>query len=351
MRIRYRLERPVTLHVECTVSGFTVLLGPTGAGKTSLLLALAGLLRAEGEPFGGLPPQKRAVGFLPQDYSLFPHLSALGNVAFPLAGPDRYTEARRLLGLVGLAGREGSLPRELSGGEQQRVALARALARRPELLLLDEPTSALDPATRDQVMGEVIELVHRIGLPALAVTHDPHLAEMADRVAVLADGEILQEGSPEELFARPASLAVARLVGFRNLFHGRLVATDGAWSVVEGEAGRLTVLSQPWFRTGLPVSFGIRAEEIAIDHEAQGNASEADQTATRLAAHENRLAGRILQVTKLGLYLVVRFAGPVELEIVLPRNIHDRLDLAAGDRTAVWLNPRFIHVLPNTSSP
>jgi len=345
MRIRYLLERPVSLRVECTVAGFTVLLGPTGAGKTSLLLALAGLLRAEGEPFGGLPPQKRAVGFLPQDYSLFPHLTALANVAFPLAGPDRFPEARRLLALVGLAGREDSLPRELSGGEQQRVALARALARRPELLLLDEPTSALDPATRDQVMGEVIELVRRIGLPALAVTHDPHLAEMADHVAVLTDGAIQQEGSPEELFARPATLAVARLVGFRNLFRGRVVSTEEAWSVVEGAAGRLTVQSQPWFRAGLSVHFGIRAEEIAIDHEENGDASPADPA--RADPQGNRLTGRVVRVTKLGLYLLVRFEGPVELEILLPRNIHERLELAAGERATVWLNPRFIHVLPD----
>ncbi len=345
MQVRYLLERPVNLRVVCTVSGFTVLLGPTGAGKTSLLLALAGLLRAEGEPFGGLPPQKRAVGFLPQDYSLFPHLTALANVAFPLGGADRLAEARRLLGLVGLAGREDSLPRELSGGEQQRVALARALARRPELLLLDEPTSALDPATRDQVMGEVIELVRRLGLPALAVTHDPHLAEMADRVAVLADGSIQQEGTPEELFARPANLEVARLVGFRNLFRGRVIATDGPWSVVESAAGPLSVQSQPWLRVGLAVHFGIRAEEIAIDRDEIGGASPPIRAQERQAG--NRLAGRIVRVTKLGLYLVVRFAGQVELEILLPRNIHDRLDLAAGDRATVWLNPRFIHVLPD----
>lgn len=344
MRIRYALERPVGLRVDFSVEGFTVLLGPTGAGKTSLLLALAGLLRADGEPFRDLPPQRRAVGFLPQDYSLFPHLTALANVAYPLAGPGRLAEARRLLALVGLSAREGSLPRELSGGEQQRVALARALARRPELLLLDEPTSALDPATRDVVMGEVIDLVRHVGLPALAVTHDPHLAEMADRVAVLGEGRILQEGVPEELFARPASLTVARLVGFRNLLRGRVATLEGEWALVDGQAGLLSVPAQPWFRVGLPVCFGIRAEEIELeqtvaDGRRDGSLAAGDAT--------NRLGGRVARITKLGLYLVVSFEGAISLEVVLPRNIHDQLALSTGERVSAWLNPRFIHVLPD----
>ncbi|HUX21311.1 MAG TPA: ABC transporter ATP-binding protein, partial [Spirochaetia bacterium] len=228
MTISYRVERPVHLEVDLRVDGFTVLLGNTGAGKTSLLLAIAGIIPASGTPYSGLPPQARPIGYLPQDYSLFPHLSALKNVCYPLSGEGREEEALRLLAQVGLSHRAKSLPRELSGGEQQRIALARALARRPELLLLDEPTSALDVGTRDELMGEVIDLVHKTGLPALAVSHDSHLAQMADRVAVLEGGRIAQEDTAEEVFTHPATLGCARLVGFGNLFPARVVGVEAA---------------------------------------------------------------------------------------------------------------------------
>ena len=137
LEVHYRLNRPVRLEARFRVRGFTVLLGQSGAGKTSLLKALAGLLPAEGTPFGGLPPERRPVGYLPQDLALFPHMTAWENVAFPLKGRDRKARALALLERVGLLEHAHKRPGELSGGQRQRVALARALARKPELLLLD----------------------------------------------------------------------------------------------------------------------------------------------------------------------------------------------------------------------
>lgn len=228
MRIAYRIDRPVSLDLRFEVEGFTVLLGQSGGGKTTLLRAIAGLLPARGEPFDGLAPQHRAVGYLPQGYALFPHLKAWENVAFALPSmSDRRGQAIALLERVRLAAVADHYPSALSGGQQQRVALARALARKPQLLLLDEPTSALDAATRDEVMAELIAEVHAFGLPALAVSHDPHLAQLADRVAVLSGGRIVQQGPAESVLARPGSVEVARLLGHRNLFRGTVVHHEG----------------------------------------------------------------------------------------------------------------------------
>jgi molybdate/tungstate transport system ATP-binding protein len=215
------------------VSGFTVLLGASGEGKSLLLRAIAGLAPARVEPFADLPVQRRAVGYLPQGYGLFPHLGAWRNVAFALRGPDRRDTAMRWLKRVGMHERAHARPGSLSGGEQQRVALARALARRPRLLLLDEPTSALDPATREDVIAELIAEVHEAGIPALAASHDPALAAVADQLVLMHGRRIVQAGTPGAAHARPASGAVARLLGHRNVHEG--VAVEGGiyWSAAD----------------------------------------------------------------------------------------------------------------------
>lgn len=237
MRIDYRIEHPVALSASFEVEGFTVLLGASGEGKTLLLRAIAGLLPAHGEPFDGMPPQQRAVGYLPQGHALFPHLNAWQNVAFALRGARRRDEAIEWLERVGLAELAERRPAQLSGGQQQRVALARALARRPQLLLLDEPTSALDPATRDDVLAELIAEVHAAGIPALAVSHDPALAAVADRLVLMHDRRIVQTGTPAQVHAQPASGAVARLLGLRNVFRGRIAGAEGAQHLLWPEAG------------------------------------------------------------------------------------------------------------------
>src|SRR5215203_5591847 len=223
MRIDYRIDYPIRVQARLDVEGFTVLLGQSGEGKTTLLRAIAGLLPAEGEPFGGLPPQHRAVGYLPQGYALFPHLRAWENVAFALPrGRQRRARAFELLSRVRLVDVADHYPSALSGGQQQRTALARALARKPQLLLLDEPSSALDAATRDEVIAELISETHEFGLPTLAVSHDPHIAALADHVAVMSERQIVQQGSNEQVLSRPGSAAVARLLGHRNIFTARV---------------------------------------------------------------------------------------------------------------------------------
>jgi molybdate/tungstate transport system ATP-binding protein len=229
MRINYRIDQPVHLAIDLEIEGFTVLLGSSGEGKTTLLRAIAGLLPARGQPFDGLAPQQRAVGYVPQGYALFPHLRAWENVAFALPrGPQRQSQAMQLLERFQMLDLAGQYPGTLSGGQQQRVALARALARKPLLLLLDEPTSALDAATRDEVMAGLIAEVRDVGIPVLAVSHDPHLAVLADRLAVMSERRIVQQGRPAEVMSRPGSAAVARLLGHRNIFKGHVLDHDAA---------------------------------------------------------------------------------------------------------------------------
>ncbi len=329
MEVHYRVRWPLPLEVRFRIRDFTALLGESGVGKTTLLKALAGLIPAEGTPFGGLPAEKRPVGYLPQDLALFPHMTAWENVAFPLRGKDRRERALALLARVGLLDHAHKRPKALSGGQKQRVALARALAREPELLLLDEPTSALDPVTKGRVLGELVELVKREGLPALAVSHDPLLAGMADWLVVLGRGRVLQEGPPEEVLSAPASVEVARLLGYENLFPVRVVPGG-----VEAGGVFLKVPLPPWAREGKGAWLGVRAAEVIVVRE------------DRPPPEENVLEGLLERFYPEGLAYRGVFRGPLTLEVLLPRHVQERLRLEAGRTIRVTLKPRYLHLMP-----
>lgn len=206
---------------------FLAILGASGSGKTTLLRSIAGYLRptsgtitVAGEVVAGphtwVPPEKRHIGVVPQEGALFPHLDVAGNIAFGLAGNKKQARARvdEMLEMVDLGGLGDARPHELSGGQQQRVALARALAPEPALVLLDEPFSSLDAALRLEVRTQVRELLRDLGTTTIVVTHDQEEAlSLADRVAVMADGQLQQVDAPWAIYERPASLAVARFVG------------------------------------------------------------------------------------------------------------------------------------------
>lgn len=230
LNVHYRLKTPIALDVQFEVRGFTALLGASGAGKTSLLKALAGLLPATGTPWEAMPAQERPIGYVPQGSAVFPHLTVLENAAFALRGKQRLPRAQKLLDELGighLAARNGA---KISGGEAQRVALARALARRPELLLLDEPSAALDAITRDKILAQLMESIEASGIPALAATHDPAIAMLADRLLLLADGRIIQQGTPRELLNGPETIAAAKLLGYQNFW-----AKDGRTCCIRAE--------------------------------------------------------------------------------------------------------------------
>ncbi len=337
MEVAYRIRRPLALEVAFRIQGFTALLGPSGAGKTTVLKALAGLVPADGRPWGGLAPERRPIGYLPQGHLLFPHLSALENVLFGLQGrgPDRRERALALLERFGLRDKADRLPRQLSGGEQQRVALARALARAPELLLLDEPTANLDAPARRGVLERIQEVVAEDGVRALVATHDPELAQAADWVIVLYRGRVLEEGEPLAVYTRPKSLTVARLTGFENLFPGRVAerTAEGVW--VETASGRLRVLGRA-VPPGTPVVLGIRPEEVLIVREDR-------PLDPGLAA--NVREGRLVAVRPRGAVVWARLALPgLRLSLLLPRHVQDRLRLQPGEQRRVVLKPRYLQL-------
>jgi molybdenum ABC transporter ATP-binding protein len=258
--------RDFALGLALDVSGTVALVGPSGAGKTSVLRVIAGLaeprrghVSLDGEPWFdaerrvSLPPARRRVGLVFQDYALFPHLSVRGNVAFGAGGQP----VDALLDRFRIAHLAGAHPAELSGGERQRVALARALARDPEVLLLDEPLSALDAHTKSEVRHELAELLRDLALPTLLVTHDyEDAAALADEVGVLVEGRLRQLGPPAELVARPRDAFVASFTG-ANLLRGkarrgngpltaiRLESGDDLYSADEAE-GEVGVVVYPW---------------------------------------------------------------------------------------------------------
>jgi molybdate transport system ATP-binding protein len=259
-------RREFDVDVSLAVDGTLALVGPSGAGKTTVLRGIAGLARpASGRVEVGdevwldsasgidLPPERRRVGFVFQDFALFPHLTVHGNVAFG-AGRSPVDGLLERLGIRHLA---DVRPGDLSGGERQRVALARALAREPRALLLDEPLSALDAHTRARVRGELAELLGRLELPALVVTHDfEDAAALADEVGVIANGAVLQVGSPAELVAAPADAFVATFTG-ANVLRGIAargagglteVALDAGFTAysVDPGVGRVAIAVHPW---------------------------------------------------------------------------------------------------------
>ena len=249
--------------LEVEAGTLLALLGPSGCGKTTLLRLIAGLdrphtgaIEVDGRTVEAakvhVPPERREVGLVFQEYALFPHLCVADNVAFGLPrGHDRVDRVQDMLAQVGLDGLGERMPHELSGGQQQRVALARALAPGPRLIMLDEPFSNLDPALREDVRREVRRVLRAANATAIIVTHDQEEAlSLADEVAVMMDGRILQQAPPAELYRRPASRRVAEFVGDINVIEGRaigraVVCDLGTISVVDDLYGPADVLIRP----------------------------------------------------------------------------------------------------------
>lgn len=247
------------------------LLGPSGCGKTSTLRLVAGLdrpdagqIRINGRTVSSrqklVPPHKRDIGLLFQDFALFPHLTVSGNIAYGLSSLDRHETLRRideLLERIQLRQHADKYPHMLSGGEQQRVALARALAPQPNLLLLDEPFSGLDTMLREQMGEETVGTLKELGVTSVMVTHDPEEAlTMADRIVLMNEGNVVQIGTPTELFRSPSSVFSAR-------FFGRINQIDG---VVDGNLVKtdLGAFRNPELAQGTPVQVLLRPEALKI---------------------------------------------------------------------------------------
>lgn len=292
-----------------------VILGPTGAGKTVLLELIAGFRSPnKGSMFINeseitqLPPEKREIGMLYQDYLLFPHLDVFDNIAYGLKAKNlrsseigrRVQEIAERLGIHELLERR---PKKLSGGEQQRVALARTLAIDPKILLLDEPFSAVDPNTRESLMRELRKILEEDSMPVVYVTHDQIEAmEMADRIGVMNEGEIVQLDYPEKVFSAPKSEFVANFVGIRNIYRGRAERVDGSTAVnIDGTRIYSSVVSEG------DVHVTIRPEDIIVSRERISSSA------------RNSLKGKVVAIVEKGPLIYVTADCGMELTSAITR--------------------------------
>jgi molybdate transport system ATP-binding protein len=271
--------------------GIAVLFGPSGSGKTTILRSIAGMVIPDDgrieldrqvyfDSAAGisLPIQKRRVGFVFQDYLLFPHLTVLQNVGYgirSIASRGRRDRTRQALELLGIGNLADRYPRRLSGGEQQRVALARALASDPAILLLDEPLSAVDVSSRLRLLEEIVAVQRKSMIPFVYVTHSPVDAVRAgDSALILDSGRIIQEGKPSEVFNAPRNLAVSRVVGNENVLVGRVrehQEYEGI-SMIDFGGCQLVTPYNP-LKENSPVTIGIRSDDIIVSREPIGQTS------------------------------------------------------------------------------
>ena len=333
-------------------AGITVLFGASGSGKTTVLRCLAGLERPdEGSiRFGDqvwsdaarnifLPSRERKIGFVPQDYALFPHLNVERNIAYgldKLASGERQQRVAETLDWLGLADLEKRLSRELSGGQQQRVALARAVVRRPRLLLLDEPLSALDTPTRLRLRGELRGLLRQLNLPTLLVTHDRQEAlTLGDDLVVMHEGRVVQQGPASEVFSRPSSLAVAGILAVETIQPGRILhCADGLATVALGET-HLTALAQDLPAGTSEVFVCIRAEDVILTNGEDTHSSP-----------RNRLPAIVRRLTHEGPLVRVELDCGFPLLALLTKQGCAELSLREGTAVRALVKAPQIHLIP-----
>ena len=330
--------------IEIPAGQFVTLLGPSGSGKTTLLRIISGLLRPQsGRIFIGdrdvtrLPADKREIGFVFQNYALFPHLTVFENVAFALRLRRVPAEeiGRRVhdaLAKVFLEGLDARYPAQLSGGQQQRVALARAIVFDPTVLLMDEPLGSLDKRLRQQLQVELRRLQRAVGITTVYVTHDQDEAfSMSDQIAVMGGGELHQIASPEEIYRQPADTFVAHFVGDLNYFEGRYAPSANGSAVVETERGMsIRVRQEARDAPGALVGCGIRPEKLRVG---------ADQ-----ALYDNRFNAKVRMLTFQGSHYWADLMLPSGdgLIAMLP----DTSRISEGDEVSVGWNADEVRVFP-----
>ena len=316
------------------------LLGSSGCGKSTLLRMLAGFEKPSsgrillgGQDVAGLPPYERPINMMFQNYALFPHLDIWENVAFGLKreGCPKDELKRRvgeMLELVQLTPYARRKPHQLSGGQQQRVALARSLAKRPQLLLLDEPLGALDKQLREQTQFELVNIIESVGVTCVMVTHDQEEAmTMANRIAIMSKGRVLQVGSPKEVYEFPSNRFVADFIGNVNLFDGKLSVDEADRCALTTALGEMQVGHGISGALGMPLTLAVRPEKISIAKQRPAGID------------RNLFRGRIKEIAYFGsfnTFIVVTPDGS-KVKITEPNGSrHDLLDLTWEDEVFFW---------------
>ncbi len=319
---------------------FLTMLGPSGSGKTTCLMMLAGFetathgdIKLDGKPINNIPPHKRGIGMVFQNYALFPHMTVGENLSFPLevrgiGKSDREKKIKRALDMVQMGEFAHRRPAQLSGGQQQRIALARALVFEPELVLMDEPLGALDKQLREHMQFEITRLAHDLGITTVYVTHDQTEAlTMSDRIAVFNDGRIQQLAGPEDLYERPENSFVAQFIGENNTLEGKIEEISGNACTVRLDNGDLidaipVNVSKPGERTRV----SIRPERVEINP-------------ARLPEGAHMLDAEVLEFIYMGdIYRTrLRVAGTDNF-VMKYRNAADQGKLTPGQKVRIgWL--------------
>ena len=340
----------VRLAVTLGPSTVLILFGPSGSGKTTLLRCLAGLERPgqghirfisrtwfDAQQGICVPPQERGIGYMSQDYALFPTHTVTGNIAFGLGELTTDEKRRRVdevVALLKLQGLEQLKPPQLSGGQQQRVALARAIVRRPQLLLLDEPLSALDAPTRLHLRGELRHLLKQLAVPCVVVTHDwGEALALGDHMVVLNEGRVLQEGTPQAVFNRPQNAETARIVGIETAIDGRVLETIDGLATVDVAGVKLHALAEEGI--GPEVFVCIRGEDVVLERGGVGATSA-----------RNRLHGTVKDVSSMGALVRVGVDCGFLLSAVVTRAAVDDLQLGPGVPIAASIKAGAVHLVP-----
>jgi putative spermidine/putrescine transport system ATP-binding protein len=319
---------------------FLTMLGPSGSGKTTCLMMLAGFetathgeIKLDGSPINNIPPHKRGIGMVFQNYALFPHMTIEENLSFPLevrniGKSDREAKVKRALDMVEMGAFGSRRPAQLSGGQQQRVALSRALVFEPELVLMDEPLGALDKQLREKMQFEITHLAHSLGITVVYVTHDQTEAlTMSDRVAVFDDGRIQQIAPPDTLYEEPQNSFVAQFIGENNTLEGTVKEIKGDLALVQLDDGEMIDckpinVTKPGERTRV----SIRPERVEYNKD-------------RLQEGVHTLKAEVLEFIYMGdiFRTRLRVAGNDEF-IVKTRNAPDQVKLKPGEQIEIgWL--------------
>ncbi|MGO1767671.1 spermidine/putrescine ABC transporter ATP-binding protein [Advenella sp. S44] len=348
VRKSYDGKNQVVRHLNLDIrrGEFLTLLGPSGSGKTTTLMMLAGFetptsgtIELAGEQIDNLPPHKRNIGMVFQNYALFPHITVQENVAFPLKvrkvdAATRQQKVSKALAMVQLNGMEKRYPSQLSGGQQQRVALARALVFEPELVLMDEPLGALDKQLREHMQLEIKRLHGELGVTVVYVTHDQDEAlTMSDRVAVFHDGMVQQIGSPQDIYEAPDTAFVAGFIGENNRTHGTIAHAGARQATVDLDSGmQIQGTPQLGMKAGDRVSVSIRPERIAINPA---------QNATDV-----RCQGKVREVIYLGDHVRVRLVINGDPDFVVKQPVSQvQQKIAVGDTVDLGWNHEFVRLL------